>query len=75
MTNPNKVRLLRLESQFLQLDVQIKLYLALDQADTEKCMIGMDDMLNLPITSLMLKKHPHIVGTVRRVRQKKMGFS
>lgn len=61
-------RWLRIESQLLQLDAQIKSNLGLDRADADKCLHAMDDMLALPIDPLMLKKHPQIVETVRRVR-------
>ncbi|XP_015516540.1 PC4 and SFRS1-interacting protein [Neodiprion pinetum] len=64
-----KLRWLRIESQLLQLDAQIKSNLALDKADADKCLHAMDDMLALPIDPLMLKKHPHIVETVRRLRR------
>ncbi|XP_012264964.2 PC4 and SFRS1-interacting protein isoform X2 [Athalia rosae] len=64
-----RLRWLRIESQLLQLDAQIKSNLGLDRADTDKCLHAMDDMLALPIDPLMLKKHPQIVETVRRLRR------
>lgn len=64
-----KLRWLRIESQLLQLDAQIKSNLGLDRADADKCLHAMDDMLALPIDPLMLKKHPQIVETVRRLRR------
>ncbi|XP_029033919.1 PC4 and SFRS1-interacting protein isoform X1 [Osmia bicornis bicornis] len=65
----NKLRWLRIESQLLQLDAQIKSNLGLDRANPDKCLQAMDDMLSLPIDPLMLKKHPHIVETVKRLRR------
>lgn len=64
-----KLRWLRIEAQLLQLDAQIKSSLGLDRANTDKCLQAMDDMLALPIDPLMLKKHPHIVETVKRLRR------
>lgn len=64
-----KLRWLRTEAQLLQLDAQIKSNLGLDQANTDKCLQAMDDILALSIDPLMLKKHPHIVETVKRLRR------
>lgn len=61
-------RWLRTEAQLLQLDAQIKSNLGLDRANTDKCLQAMDDILALSIDPLMLKKHPHIVETVKRVK-------
>ncbi|KAK2587117.1 hypothetical protein KPH14_002880 [Odynerus spinipes] len=64
-----KLRWLRIEAQLLQLDAQIKSNLGLDRANTDKCLQAMDEILALPIDPLMLKKHPHIVETVKRLRR------
>lgn len=64
-----KLRWLRIEAQLLQLDAQIKSSLGLDRADADKCLQAMDDILALSIDPLMLKKHPHIVETVKRLRR------
>ncbi|XP_014614622.1 PREDICTED: PC4 and SFRS1-interacting protein isoform X2 [Polistes canadensis] len=64
-----KLRWLRIEAQLLQLDAQIKSNLGLDRANTDKCLEAMDDILALSIGPLMLKKHPHIVETVKRLRR------
>lgn len=60
-------RWLRIEAQLLQLDAQIKSSLGLDRANADKCLQAMDNILILSIDPLMLKKHPHIVETVKRV--------
>ncbi|KAL2712572.1 PC4 and SFRS1-interacting protein isoform X3 [Vespula squamosa] len=64
-----KLRWLRIEAQLLQLDAQIKSNLGLDRANTDKCLEAMDEILSLSIDPLMLKKHPHIVETVKRLRR------
>ncbi|XP_020292587.1 PC4 and SFRS1-interacting protein isoform X2 [Pseudomyrmex gracilis] len=64
-----KLRWLRIEAQLLQLDAQIKSSLGLDRADTDRCLEAMDNILALSIDPLMLKKHPHIVETVKRLRR------
>lgn len=67
-TNHNlKVKHYTMEKRLLELDAQIKSCLSLDQADTDKCLRAMDDILGLSIDSLALKKHSHIVETVKRV--------
>ncbi|XP_043256747.1 hepatoma-derived growth factor-related protein 2 isoform X3 [Colletes gigas] len=65
----NKLRWLRIEAQLLQLDANIKSNLGLDRANPDVCLQAMDDMLSLTIDPLMLKKHPHIVETVKRLRR------
>lgn len=67
-------RWLRMEHQLLTLDAQIKSNLGLDSADVDECMQAMDEILNLPIDPLMLKKHSHIVETVRQVIFSKYSF-
>ncbi|XP_008556360.1 PC4 and SFRS1-interacting protein [Microplitis demolitor] len=69
-TNHNlKVKHYTMEKRLLELDAQIKSCLSLDQADTDKCLRAMDDILGLSIDSLALKKHSHIVETVKRLRR------
>ncbi|XP_053991889.1 PC4 and SFRS1-interacting protein [Hylaeus anthracinus] len=65
----NKLRWMRIEAQLLQLDANIKSNLGLDRANPDICLQAMDDMLSLTIDPLMLKKHPHIVETVKRLRR------
>lgn len=65
----HKLRWLRMEHQLLTSDAQIKSNLGLEKANADKCLVAMDDMLNLPIDPLMLKKHSHIVETIRRLRR------
>ncbi|KAG8042386.1 hypothetical protein G9C98_005020 [Cotesia typhae] len=69
LNQSEKVKRLRTESQLVELNNQIKSYLSLEQADTEKCLRAMDDVLGLTIDSLMLKKHSNVVETVKRLRR------
>nr|KAF7425102.1 hypothetical protein H0235_007540 [Vespula pensylvanica] len=64
-----KLRWLRMEAQLLQLDSQIKSNLGLDRANADKCLEAMDEVLSLSIDPLMLKKHPRLVETVKRLRR------
>ncbi|KAF7992312.1 hypothetical protein HCN44_001637 [Aphidius gifuensis] len=65
----HKLRWLRMEHQLLTCDAQIKSNLGLESADADKCISAMEEMLNLPIDPLMLKKHSHIVETIKRLRR------
>ncbi|XP_015114531.1 PC4 and SFRS1-interacting protein isoform X2 [Diachasma alloeum] len=65
----SKLKWLRMENQLLQLDAQIKSNLGLDRANTDECLEAMEEMLGLSIEPLMLKKHPHVVETVKRLRR------
>lgn len=51
----------------MELDAQIRSSLSLAKADTRRCLQLMDDMLAVNIDPLMLKKHPNIVETVKKV--------
>nr|XP_050852068.1 hepatoma-derived growth factor-related protein 2 isoform X2 [Vespula vulgaris] len=64
-----KLRWLRMEALLLQLDAQIKSNLGLERANADKCLEAMDEVLSLSLDPLMLKKHPHIVETVKRLRR------
>jgi hypothetical protein len=49
------------------LDTQIRSSLGLDQANADECLEAMDQVLEIQLTPLMLKKHSHIVETIKRV--------
>ena len=60
-------RTLRAEVQLMTWDHEIKSSLMLDGAKTDDCLEAMDKILNFDVTTLMLKKHPFIVETIKRV--------
>ncbi|XP_044740193.1 PC4 and SFRS1-interacting protein isoform X2 [Chrysoperla carnea] len=60
---------LQLESKLVEYDSEIKSYLGLERADTEKALHCLEEILALPIEQLMLTKHPHVVDMVRRLRR------
>lgn len=64
-----KLKWLRIEAQLLELDAQIKSNLGLDKANADECLQAMDVMFNLTTDPLMLKKHPQIVETIKRLRR------
>lgn len=51
----------------MELDTLIKARLGLTKAEPDSCLAHLDEMSSLTIYPLMLKKHPRIVETVKRV--------
>ncbi|XP_011496080.1 PREDICTED: PC4 and SFRS1-interacting protein [Ceratosolen solmsi marchali] len=67
--NQQRLRTLRIESHIMFLDTQIRSSLGLDQANADECLEAMDQVLEIQLTPLMLKKHSHIVETIKRLRR------
>lgn len=57
------------ESLLAELDGKLKGSLAMDRADTAKGLEILNKMLEVDVHSLMLKKEPHIVDTIKRLRR------
>lgn len=51
----------------MELDTLIKGRLGLTKAEPDYCLAYLDEMSALTIYPLMLKKHPRIVETIKRV--------
>ncbi|XP_075216810.1 uncharacterized protein LOC142322060 [Lycorma delicatula] len=64
-----KLVYLRIEAQLLDIDINIKSSLNLVQADPDYCLRILDELLELQITPLMLKKHPECVETIKKLRK------
>uniref|UniRef100_A0A8D9BI23 Hepatoma-derived growth factor n=1 Tax=Cacopsylla melanoneura TaxID=428564 RepID=A0A8D9BI23_9HEMI len=60
---------LKLEVCILDIDLRIKDSIGLEHSDCDECLKALDDLINIPITPLMLKKHPEIVDTCRRLQR------
>lgn len=67
--------MLRTEQHITFLDTQIRSSLGLDKANVDDCLEAMDQMLELQITPLMLKKHSHVVEAIKRVNKISFDFS
>ncbi|XP_073999076.1 uncharacterized protein [Rhodnius prolixus] len=63
-----KLKVLKIERQMLNLDLKIKKSLNLATPHPQKCILLLVQLNSLPVTPLMLKKHPGVVNTIRRVR-------
>ncbi|KAE8749906.1 hypothetical protein FOCC_FOCC003375 [Frankliniella occidentalis] len=64
-----KLRWLKQEARLLELDALIRSSLGLAEADARRCLELMEQMLIVPIDPLMLKKHPNIVETVKKLQR------
>lgn len=60
---------LKTEATLLELDLNIRSALNIKKADTEKCIFYLDRLRDLKLTALMLKKHPDVVTTMKKVRR------
>lgn len=63
-----KINLLKIESSLIECDAKIKKSLTLERAQPVPALQLLDRMLHLDLQPLMLKKHPHIVDMIRRLR-------
>ncbi|KAL0266387.1 UNVERIFIED_CONTAM: hypothetical protein PYX00_008939 [Menopon gallinae] len=64
-----KLRWLKLETRLVDIDVLIKSCLQKTKVDVDKALSLMDELINMPLDPLMLKKHPQIVDTTKKLRQ------
>ncbi|KAK7794633.1 hypothetical protein R5R35_004429 [Gryllus longicercus] len=64
-----RLKWLKSEARMVELDALIKGHLSLSKANPEHCLGLLEDMCNLTLEPLMLKKHPHIVETIKRLRR------
>lgn len=64
-----RVERLRNESSLVEIDAKIKNCLGLTKADSKKALELLDQMMQINVDEIMLKKHPHVVEMVRRLRK------
>ncbi|KAK3926269.1 Hepatoma-derived growth factor [Frankliniella fusca] len=69
LTDAQKKEWLKQEAHLLELDAHIRSSLSLANADARRCLKLMDEMLIVNIDPLMLKKHPNIVETVKKLQR------
>uniref|UniRef100_A0A182MX07 PWWP domain-containing protein n=1 Tax=Anopheles culicifacies TaxID=139723 RepID=A0A182MX07_9DIPT len=60
---------LKLERQLVELNLEIKSSVKLNGADPERCVKLMEQYENLSVTSTILKKNPNCVETMKRLRK------
>jgi len=64
-----KIRFLQVEQRIIDLDHAIKVAVHYEHPDMPKCLELLDELYQLPVTTLMLKKQPDIVTTIRKLRK------
>uniref|UniRef100_A0A182P4S7 PWWP domain-containing protein n=1 Tax=Anopheles epiroticus TaxID=199890 RepID=A0A182P4S7_9DIPT len=64
-----RLYVLKLERQLVELNLEIKSSVKLNCADPERCVKLMDQYGNLSVTSTILKKNPNCVETMKRLRK------
>ena len=64
-----KVRFLMVEQKIMDLNVALMMSLHHLKPDLKRCLTICDEVQKLAIVPLMLKKHPEIVATIRRMRK------
>ncbi|KAJ8941655.1 hypothetical protein NQ314_010300 [Rhamnusium bicolor] len=65
----SRIDRLKIEADLMGIDSKIKHSLGLDKADPVQAISYLELMCNLNFDELMLKKHPHVVDMVRRLRK------
>ena len=61
----NILKYLLLEKDLENLDVSIKKSLQLESPDPHRCIELLEELLKVPVTPLMLKKHSHIIHLIK----------
>ncbi|XP_037926674.1 hepatoma-derived growth factor-related protein 2 isoform X2 [Hermetia illucens] len=67
--NISQQKYLSLERTLIDMNLKIKSTVGLTKADVDKCLELLDEYRELEITPLMLKKNPHCVETMKRLRR------
>ena len=62
-----KLRWLKVEQRLVDLDIAVKTSLHLERPTPEECITALDELNELALAPLMLKKQPDIVTTIRFV--------
>jgi len=65
----NKLRWLKIEQRLVDLDIAVKTSLHLERPAPDDCINALDELNELALAPLMLKKQPDIVTTIRRLRK------
>ncbi len=69
ITDNEHLEYLKVEVHLLDADCRIKTSLGLAGANCEECLSAMDEILDLKLNALILKKHPEVVDTVKKLRK------
>ena len=61
----NKLRWLKIEQKLVDLDIAVKTSLHMERPMPENCISALDELNELALAPLMLKKQPDVVTTIR----------
>jgi len=64
-----KLRWLKVEQRMVDLDIKVKTSLHMERPVADQCINALDELNELSLAPLMLKKQPDIVTTIRRLRR------
>jgi len=64
-----KLKWLKIEQRLVDLDIAVKTSLHLETPVAEECISALDELNELALAPLMLKKQPDIVTTIKRLRR------
>ena len=56
-----------METRLVEIDYEIKKSLQKTNVDIDKALTLMDELICMPLDPLMLKKHPQVVDTTKKV--------
>jgi len=65
----DKLRWLKIEQRLVELDIAIKTSLNLSRPSPDRCIQALEELAELYVAPLMLKKQPDIVSTIKRLRR------
>ena len=68
VSQEHKLNLMK-QTQLLDLDTRLKTSLSLNKADPDKCLNLLDSFLEIDINATMLKEHPEVVQTIKKMRK------
>ncbi|KAH9493036.1 hypothetical protein Btru_022582 [Bulinus truncatus] len=57
------------ENTLIQMDTEIKKALKIDSLDIDKCVAILEDLSNIPVNPLLLRKYPAIMSTIKKCRK------
>ena len=60
-----KLRWLKVEQRMVDLDIKVKTSLHMERPVADQCITALDELNELSLAPLMLKKQPDIVTTIR----------
>lgn len=63
-----KLRWLKIEQRLVELDIAVKTSLNLERPSPDRCVAALEELRELNVMPLMLKKQPDIVTTVKKLR-------